>query len=534
MAYAGLSGGFGTLTVGQIWNAAFNHVGAITDKAWFYGNSHTGYRHGNAVSYAMSAGAVSLQLDAIMDGAKDSGDAVDKLEFGMTVDLGDIGKVGLAYTDEKDYTTKVTMYESVSTSTTTISGEIQNTLTGMIMNTVTGEIRNSVTIGEINSQLQGEVNTAITGIELMGGLTAQVALTGWMDPTGMPMMVPQGDCTEYIAGERQEPEITTQANCVNDEETDTVAVWAVDTNLSQVAVPNSDLTIADDSPTAVAINISGVDNISEVTSIRHLDEDGNVLRRVTMWTHGSGDSDQNPDTTAHMECLAADPDNSLICTQVVQYLDADGMNVGRAGVDMSTGTIDLGSGTLDVTGGDLVITNADGDVSTIHEALSVHTTITGTMVDSDISGVGVDSDISGVGVDSDITGLGATTTTTTTTKVAADPGTKMNKGNRKTHVAAEFNLGAVTGHLGYSQIQANGSDAKTKVTHYGVTGGLGDSGMSFLIQARSVDGADGSDSSPWLLALTKGLGGGATVMVEHGNDDDGKSGRTQFGLKVDF
>ena len=124
MAYAGLSGGFGTLTLGQIWNAGYNHVGAITDTSWFYGNSHTGYRHGSAVSYAMSAGAVSLQLDAILDGAKDSGDAVDKLEFGMTVDLGDIGKVGLAYIDTKDYTTKVTMYKSVSTSDTMISGDV--------------------------------------------------------------------------------------------------------------------------------------------------------------------------------------------------------------------------------------------------------------------------------------------------------------------------------------------------------------------------------------------------------------------------
>ena len=527
MAYAGLSGGFGTLTLGQIWNAGYNHVGAITDKSWFYGNSHTGYRHGSAVSYATSAGAVSLQLDAILDGAKDSGDAVDKLEFGMTVDLGDIGKVALAYTDEKDYTTKVTMYDSVSVSE--VGGSIENTLTGTIMNTVTGEIENSVSIGDINSQLQGEVNTEITGIELMGGLTAQVALTGWMDPMGMGSMVPQGDCTTYVDGTRQDPTITTESMCddLNDEDADTVAVWAVDTNLSQIPVENSDSTIADDSPTAVTINISGVDNISEVTNIKHLDEDGNELTRTTRWAYVSGTRDNDSETSAHAECSAREAGSDLVCEQVIQYLDADGMNVA---VDMRTGTIDLGSGTLDVTGGDLVITNADGDETTIHEALSVMTTITGTTVDSDISDLGVDSDTSGLGVDSDISGL-TVDTDTTTTAVMKD---KMHTGSKKTHVAAEFNLGAVTGHLGYSQIKANGSTAKTKVTHYGVTGGLGDSGMSFLIQARNVDGADGSDSDPWLVALTKGLGGGATVMVEHGNDDDGESGKTRFGLKVDF
>ena len=546
MAYAGLSGGFGTLTLGQIWNAGYNHVGAITDKSWFYGNSHTGYRHGSAVSYATSAGAVSLQLDAILDGAKDSGDAVDKLEFGMTVDLGDIGKVALAYTDEKDYTTKVTMYDSVSVSE--VGGSIENTLTGTIMNTVTGEIENTVTIGEINSQLQGEVNTEITGISLTGGLMAQVALTGWMDPMGMAMMVPQGTCVTYTGGTAIDNApsgtgltngVGVEAACTaltndqddDDASNDVVAVWTVNTNLNQVAVDDSDLTIADNSPTAVAINISGVDNISEVTNIRHLDEDGNELNRVVRWVAvNPGAQDNDPDTSAHTECSDRDDDSDLICRQVVQYLDADGMNVERAGVDMSTGTIDLGSGTLDVTGGDLVITNADGDETTIHEALSVMTTITGTTVDSDISDLGVDSDTSGLGVDSDISGL-TVDTDTTTTAVMKD---KMHTGSKKTHVAAEFNLGAVTGHLGYSQIKANGSTAKTKVTHYGVTGGLGDSGMSFLIQARNVDGADGSDSDPWLVALTKGLGGGATVMVEHGNDDDGESGKTRFGLKVDF
>ena len=511
MAYAGLSGGFGTLTLGQIWNAGYNHVGAITDKSWFYGNSHTGYRHGSAVSYAMSAGAVSLQLDAIMDGAKDSGDAVDKLEFGMTVDLGDIGKLGLAYTDEKDYTTKVTMYKSVSESK------------------VGGSITNTVTIGEINSQLQGEVNTEITGIQLTGGLMAQVALTDWADPVGMPMMVPQGACVTYEGGTtiNNTPSgtgltngIGTEAACTaltddqddDDATNDIVAVWMVNSNLNQVSVPNSDLTFADNLPTDVTINISGVDNISEVTNVRHLDEDGNELNRVVRWAVVSGTRDNDPDTSAHAECSDRDDDSDLICRQEVHYLDADGMNVGVAGVDMSTGTIDLGAGTLDVTGGNLVITNAEGEVSTIHDALSVMTTITGTTVDSDISGLTVDTE-------------------TKTTAVMDD---KMNKGSKKTHVAAEFNLGAVTGHLGYSQIQANGSNAKTKVTHYGVTGGLGDSGMSFLIQARSVDGADGSDSNPWLVALTKGLGGGATVMVEHGNDDDGESGKTRFGLKVDF
>ena len=119
MAYAGLSGAFGTVSLGQVWSASFNHVGGITDGSWFYGNSETSYRVGNALSYAMSAGAISMQLDAIMDGGKDTGDAVDQLEFGMTVNLGDIGKLGLAYVDTKDH--MVSMSEFVKGTPTVVT-----------------------------------------------------------------------------------------------------------------------------------------------------------------------------------------------------------------------------------------------------------------------------------------------------------------------------------------------------------------------------------------------------------------------------
>ena len=68
LAYAGLSGGFGTISVGQIWNAAYNHVGAITDQSYYFGNAGTGYRHGSAISYAFSSGAVRFQVDLGSDG----------------------------------------------------------------------------------------------------------------------------------------------------------------------------------------------------------------------------------------------------------------------------------------------------------------------------------------------------------------------------------------------------------------------------------------------------------------------------------
>ena len=103
LAYAGLKGGFGTITAGQIWSASFNSVGAITDNSFAYGNSETTYRHGSVVSYANSFGPASVQLDLVMDGARDSGNKdIDQVEFGLSVALGDIGKIAIAHVNKED------------------------------------------------------------------------------------------------------------------------------------------------------------------------------------------------------------------------------------------------------------------------------------------------------------------------------------------------------------------------------------------------------------------------------------------------
>ena len=101
LAYVGLATGMGTITVGQIWSASFNHVGAITDPSWFYGGAETTYRHGNAVSYAVSSGPVSMQLDAIMDdksteATKDTID-VDQVEFGISMNVADVATIAFAH-----------------------------------------------------------------------------------------------------------------------------------------------------------------------------------------------------------------------------------------------------------------------------------------------------------------------------------------------------------------------------------------------------------------------------------------------------
>ena len=107
-------------------------------------------------------------------------------------------------------------------------------------------------------------------------------------------------------------------------------------------------------------------------------------------------------------------------------------------------------------------------------------------------------------------------------------------GHKTTHVAVEFSVGGVTPYLGYSKEKMNGSTQETKTTHYGLSGSLGDTGVGYLVAGRSIKDTDGMKTSPWLVNVWKDLGGGATVIFGHGNDDNGKSGKSRVGLHVGF
>ena len=100
--YAGLSGGFGNLTLGKQSSAVYNHTGAIRDISNWYGADDLVSRISNALSYSYSAESFSMQVAAIMDADKDTDGAVDQVEFGMTVGLGDFGKVAIGYEKVED------------------------------------------------------------------------------------------------------------------------------------------------------------------------------------------------------------------------------------------------------------------------------------------------------------------------------------------------------------------------------------------------------------------------------------------------
>ena len=359
LAYAGVSGGFGTITLGQIWNAAYNHVGSITDGSWHYGDAYTGYRHGNAVSFATSAGPVSMQLDAILDGKMNTDSAVDKIEFGMTVDLGDIGKVALAHTNIKD-TMVPDITEAVMFKAATFGVDRDdNDMTPLEMVTL---MNVTVAANDEDNVTEGMVNT--TGDDLV--------------------------------------------------------VRAVDGSLS---IPGCDMNEGTDDDDGTAGN-------------------GCTTASVYVW-QGSADN------------AVAAGGGTLTTITTIDYYAAEEVDV------------------------------LTPEVAAADEKIG--------------SKVGV-------------------------------------AGKKKNHIAVQLALGPVTGYLGHSTVEENGASAKDKITHYGLSGGLGDSGFSFHAMGRSEKMADGMKKTPWLVGVTKGLGGGATAYVEHGNDDSRTSGKaaTRLGLKVDF
>lgn len=371
LAYAGLSGGFGTVTLGQIWNAAYNHVGSITDGSWHFGDAHTGYRHGNAVSYSFSGGAMSMQLDAIMDGGMTTDSEIDKLEFGLTIDLGDIGKVALAHTNQKDTMKSMTFVTQEAVAAVPATYRV--------------------------------ITTAAT------------------------------DDAEAVLGN---------------------AAHMISVKIAKNS--NSNLEGDDDSATGRTLNQSGA----------------NAIVRT--------------EPTAGM----------------YEY------SVGQCGV---------------LTGDD-----AGND-----ECITVNAFVSMT---SPSSGGGTSQ------IDYHIAGEAATNVHEVTAMIPAIEEMTENRtvvdvaGHKKNHIAVQIGVGGLTTYLGHSTIEKNGASAKDKITHYGVSGGIGDTGISFHAMGRSKKLANGKKKSPWLLGFTKGLGGGATAYIEHANDESRESGKaaTRLGLKVDF
>ena len=135
----------------------------------------------------------------------------------------------------------------------------------------------------------------------------------------------------------------------------------------------------------------------------------------------------------------------------------------------------------------------------------------------------------------------------------ADPDNKVTA--KSNYIAGQYSIGGITAYLGFAQHK--GEDKTTvitgkrtdKTTFAGIRGSVGDTGVSYLFQARSkktkgnTGGADANADepvaankhSPWMMGLSRSLGGGATVLFEHSNPDQrGSKSASRLALKVVF
>ena len=107
LSYVGLSGRYGTLTVGRIWSASYNAFSVIVDNSLYYFHEDTLHQYVSAVSYALSNNLLSFQLDAVYGQENafhtedDPDNDLEAVEFGVTVNVGKTGKVAVAYINDK-------------------------------------------------------------------------------------------------------------------------------------------------------------------------------------------------------------------------------------------------------------------------------------------------------------------------------------------------------------------------------------------------------------------------------------------------
>ena len=195
LSYVGLSGGFGTISVGRIWSASWNSVGAILDNSYVYGTSKTSYRVGPAVSYSNSVGAASVQLDLVMDKANSAKSGVDQYEFGLSMDL---GAATLAFAHRKKYMAAVT------TTTTTFQPGTGSTPATIVVNQGTPGTPPTVNVdpGTANTPTSVTVTPAVMAVAAITPLTEQVHATNRQTIISTATMMPMTE-TEPVTGTPQ-------------------------------------------------------------------------------------------------------------------------------------------------------------------------------------------------------------------------------------------------------------------------------------------------------------------------------------------
>lgn len=115
LGYVGLSGGFGTVTMGNQWSAYYNSVGTHLSPTYsigYYLYSVVGqgpFRASNTIKYANSFGPVTLEVDVRLNDSEEGNDVAEKLNgngggIGLTFNATDNLAIALAFDNEENPT----------------------------------------------------------------------------------------------------------------------------------------------------------------------------------------------------------------------------------------------------------------------------------------------------------------------------------------------------------------------------------------------------------------------------------------------
>ena len=139
LAYVGIKGDWGSMSIGAQWSTMFNVVGTYMDPSNTYGGSNYGggYRMSNSVHFSTDMGPMAIQADAQMSSG---GDDLDKATIGTTMSLGDV-QVGAAWQDNGD------------NDITGVGGNMS--LAGVSVNAGYLDINNTSTAYSVNGKLMG-------------------------------------------------------------------------------------------------------------------------------------------------------------------------------------------------------------------------------------------------------------------------------------------------------------------------------------------------------------------------------------------
>ena len=418
LANVGVSGAFGTLSVGQIWSASDNHAGGILDNTQYYGDDKMTGRVGSALSYAFASGPMSMQADAIfsegapaagmVDMENDPSEDIQEFQFGLTVQIGEIGKIALSYIDDKytldpgkDNLAGVMRAMGTDRTGTVNSNPVPSTQIGFGVFAVEG------TNVDFSPTTDGHGEQLVADAKALGYTIDPARIVG---STGGPTLI------DLNGDDANTPKAGTY--------------YEVQTGAGN--------TVASVTKTVRTTKGSGDTLVTTTTKSVYY---GNYVEKTV-----------TVDDAAKK--AAATTDNPYKPSVTTTYTDS---NTGAVYDEMDDGDDDTAWSTKTTALG-LQFSLAD---------VSIYTGVAKSK-----------SSYEGHPFDADATAM---------------------------------------------------ADKETDTTFFGLSGGLGDTGVGYHFHWRDED-----DTKPWVLGLTRGLGDSALLVLEHSNNDGASPNATNLGLHVNF